>query len=115
MLRSEALNNHVLCRFKVIISYTCEFCGQEKNILHYIYSMKDLEFYINRKIEIIIEICTFYTENVRLNGKEQHIIHLHILLGKLNIHKKKWAQYRPNIHFINDFKLYVNLVKKIIN
>ncbi len=68
---------------------------------HYIYSMKDLEFYINRKIEIIIEMCTFYTENVRFNGKEQHIIHLHILLGKLHIHKK-WAQCRPNIHFIND-------------
>ncbi len=41
---------------------------------------KDLEFYINRKIEIIIEICTFYIENAR------HIIHLFIVLGKLQIY-----------------------------
>ncbi len=78
---------------------------------------KDLEFYINRKIECMIEICIFdvlfYTENENLNRKEQHILHLFILLGKFHIHKNKWAQCKPNFaHFINDFKLYVNLLKK---
>ncbi len=78
---------------------------------------KDLEFYINRKIVCMIEICIFdvlfYTENENLNRKEQHILHLFILLGKFHIHKNKWAQCKPNFaHFINDFKLYVNLLKK---
>ncbi len=58
----------------------------------------------------------FYTENKKFNCKEQHIIHLFILLGKFHIHKKKWAQCKPNVaHFMNDFKLYVNLLEQTKN
>uniref|UniRef100_A0A3B3RJW6 Reverse transcriptase zinc-binding domain-containing protein n=1 Tax=Paramormyrops kingsleyae TaxID=1676925 RepID=A0A3B3RJW6_9TELE len=119
---------HTLERFKLNISYTCEFCGQEKETIlhiffHCIYSRvfwKDMEFYISRKMECMIEICIFdvlfYTESERLNCKEQHIIHLFILLGKFHIHKKKWARCKPNFsHFINDFKLYVNLLEQTKN
>ncbi len=41
----------------------------------------------------------FYTENENLNCKEQKIIHLFIL--KFHIHKKKWAQCKPN--FFTDY------------
>ncbi len=40
-------------------------------------------------MECMIEICIFdvlfYTENENLNCKEQHIIHLFILLGKFHV------------------------------
>jgi len=75
---------HVLERFNLNISYTCEFCALEKEtILHFLMWQRD-----------------------NLECKEQHIIQLFILLGRYHIHKKKWAQGKPNFpHFINDFKL----------
>ncbi len=53
----------------------------------------------------------FYTENG--NCKEQHVMHVFIFLGKLHIHKKNLAQCKPIFaHFINDIKLYVNLLEQ---